>query len=289
MSKVGAFFRLTRMEHSAMLVVAVLAAEIIAGGLPGAATLALSLITAIFISMASFAINDYFDVASDKANKRTDRPIASGEISRNSAFAISMICLIIGIGASAFINFYAFLIAWVFGALAMLYSYRLKDVLLVGNVYIAFSMAIPFIFGNLVVRTSLVPAVIVLSFIVFLSGLAREIHGMIRDYKGDQSARRSRNLVYYIKKERAAQIAFILYLEAILISVFAFFYIEPFAFNLAYMVPIALVDAMLAYTAVRCIFDMGTGWYRLARNISLAAMGIALVAYLVSPLVPAIV
>ncbi len=285
MTKLGAFFRLTRIEHSLMLVVAVLAAELIAGGLPGHLTLALSLITPIFISMASFAINDYFDVASDRANGRFDRPIVSGEISKGSALVISVVCLVIGIGASAFINFYAFMIAWVFGLLAMLYSYRLKDTLLLGNAYIAFSMAIPFLFGNFVVTTTLLPGIVAIFFIVFLSGLAREIQGMIRDYRGDQKARKSRNLVHYTRKERAAQIAFILYLEAILISIFLFFFIEPFRFNLTYLVPIAIADGMIAYIAVRCLFDERNATYRLAKNVSLAAMGIALLGYLISALV----
>lgn len=282
MGKVGAFFRLTRIEHSAMLVVAVIAAESISGGLPALPILVLSLVVPIFISMASFAINDYFDVASDRTNKRTDRPIVSGEISRKSALAISIVCLITGIGASVFINFYAFIIAWIFGAMAMLYSYRLKDILLVGNIYIAFAMAIPFVFGNYVVSITLEPAIVAVFFIVFLSGLAREVHGMIRDYRGDTKARNTRNLVHYIGKGRSSQIAFVLYLEAILISVFVFFFIEPFRFNLLYIVPIAIADAMIVYIAVRCLFDESNHTYRLARNISLVAMGIALLGYLIS-------
>ncbi len=282
MTKIGAFFRLTRIEHSLMLVVAVMAAELIAGGLPNHLTLALSLVTPIFISMASFAINDYFDVASDRANGRLDRPIVSGEISRRSAFAISMVCLVIGIGASVFINFYAFMIAWIFGALAMLYSYRLKDTLLLGNAYIALSMGIPFLFGNFVVSATITPGIVAIFFIVFLSGFAREIQGTIRDYSGDHKARKSKNIVYYMKKERAAQIAFILYLEAILISVFVFFFIAPFRFNLLYLVPIVIADGLIAYIAARCLFDGSNHAYKLARNVSLAAMGIALLGYLIS-------
>ena len=137
------------------------------------------------------------------------------------------------------INIYAFVIAVIFAALAFLYSYRLKDTLLVGNVYIAFSMVIPFIYGDFVVSRSLhadsadiarnIP-----------SGLAREIHGMIRDYKGDAKARGSRNLLYHVAPARASQLAAILYVEAILVSVYMFFFYAPFAFNLVHIVPIAI-------------------------------------------------
>ncbi len=290
MGTIGAFLRLTRIEHSAMLVIAVIAAELISGGLPHSApVLALSLITPIFISMASFAINDYFDVESDRANKRSDRPITSGEISMRSALAISIVCLAVGVIASAFINAHAFVIAVIFGALAMLYSYRLKDILLLGNIYIAFAMAIPFIFGNFVVTDVLQPSIITVFFIVFLSGVAREIHGMIRDYHGDAKARKTRNLLYYMSKRRAAEIAFILYLEAILISVFLFFFFEPFRYNAYYLVPLIIGDAMLAYVAVSCIVKTDQHTYRVTRNVSLVAMGIILLGYLLSPLFLAVV
>ncbi len=284
MGKISAFFRLTRIEHSVMLVVAVIAAELISSGLPGPIALALSLVAPVFISMSSFAINDYFDVESDRANRRFDRPITGGEISRRSALHISVICMLIGLAASAFINAYAFAIAVVFGALAFLYSYRLKDTLLLGNMYIAFAMAIPFIFGNLVVVDALRPGIVAIFFIVFLSGLAREIHGMIRDYRGDVKARGSRNLLRYINKVTAAQLAFVLYLEAILISVFLFFFIFPFRFNLYYLAPIAAADALLAYVAISCMMRIDHRTYAIARNVSLAAMGLALLGYLVSPI-----
>ncbi|HUC39002.1 MAG TPA: UbiA family prenyltransferase [Candidatus Acidoferrum sp.] len=284
MGKVTAFFRLTRIEHSIMLVFAVIAAELIAKGLPSIPILALSLITPIFISMASFAINDYFDVESDRLNKRFERPLVSGELGKSSALGISVVCLLIGIGASVFINLNAFAIALIFGILAVLYSYKLKDMLLLGNLYIGLSMAIPFLFGNFVVSQSINYGILVILFISFLSGTAREIHGMIRDYKGDSKARKSKNLVAYVTRGRAAQIAFILYLEAVILSVFLFFFAHPFRFNITYIIPIGIADVMLMYTAVACLFSDDRRTYKMIRNVSLAAMGIAILGYLLAPL-----
>ncbi|HUB92789.1 MAG TPA: UbiA family prenyltransferase, partial [Candidatus Saccharimonadales bacterium] len=68
--KFKAVLKLTRIEHSIMLVIAVLAAELIAKGLPSLPILVLSLIAPVFISMAAFAINDYFDLKVDKINKK---------------------------------------------------------------------------------------------------------------------------------------------------------------------------------------------------------------------------
>ncbi len=286
MGIVSAFMRLTRIEHSIMLVVAVAAAELISGGLPGLRILILSFITPVFISMGSFAINDYFDVEADKRNKIRRRPIVSGEITKNAALAISLCCFAVGVIASVFINAYALSIASAFALLAILYSYRLKDMALVGNAYIGLSMAIPFLYGNFVVSQKLSYAILAIFFIAFLSGLAREIHGMIRDYRGDSVARNTRNLVHYIGAERSAQIAFILYAEAILISIFVFFFVKPFEFSFVYALFIGIADIMLAYTAITCMLHVNSRMvYMNARNISLAAMGIVLFGYLLVPLV----
>ncbi len=284
MSKIGAFFRLTRVEHNLLLIVAVLVGELIAGGLPVLPVLILSLAAPVFISMSSFAINDYFDVESDRANKRRDRPIVSGEISKNGALGISVACMIIGIGAALFINVYALAIALIFGALAILYSYRLKDVLLLGNVYIAFTYGIAFVFGNLVVTKVLLPGIIAIFFMTFLAGLAREIHGMIRDYRGDVRGRRTRNLVHYTGKKRSAQIAFILYLESVLITIFMFFFIQPFRFNAYFALPVAVGDILAIYVAVVCVLRSDTGTFNFTRNLTLLGMGITTVGYLLAPL-----
>jgi geranylgeranylglycerol-phosphate geranylgeranyltransferase len=235
--------------------------------------------------MGSFAINDYFDVESDKANKRMDRPIVNGSIKRGDAFKIAILCFIVGVAASALINVAAFVIAFVFAVLAYLYSYRLKDTLLVGNIYIAFSMVIPFIYGNYIVSKVLGTDIILIGIIIFLAGLAREIHGMIRDYAGDAKARNTKNLVYHVGIKRSSQLAFILYMESVAVSLYMFIFDPPFAFNLLYIVPIAITDIVIVYIA--CGFLMqkkSKKFYKFSRNASLAVMGIALLAFLAAAL-----
>ena len=281
MDKVSAIIKLTRIEHSIMLVIAVIAAELIAGIIPSIPILALSIITPIFVSMGSFAINDYYDVAADKANKRMDRPIVNGSIKKQEAYNIAILCFVIGIAASLFINISAFVIAFVFSVLAYLYSYKMKDMLLVGNIYIAFSMVIPFIYGSYVVSSKLGIDIVLIGIVIFLAGLAREIHGMVRDYAGDSKARNSKNLIFHIGIRRSSQLAFILYVEAIVVSIYMFFFDIPFAFNLIYIVPIAIVDIILAYIATGYLMQKKDKKFnKFARNASLAAMALALVAFL---------
>lgn len=287
MSKFRAFMKLTRVEHSLMLVLAVLAAELITGHIPSIIPFVASLATPILVSMGSFAINDYFDAETDRANGFKDRPIVSGQISRGEAFNWSIALLAIGALVSALINIYALAIAVVFAALAFLYSYRLKDTLLVGNIYIAFSMVIPFIYGDFVVSRSLSMVIVLVSIVVFLSGLAREVHGMIRDREGDSKVRRSKNVLHYMAPGPAGLIALVLYLEAIFISIYMFlFYFPPFYHNLVYIIPIAVTDLILLYVAFGevMIKKNKKGFHSLSRNLSLAAMGIALIAYLAAAL-----
>ncbi len=282
-SKLAAVLRLTRIEHSIMLVIAVIAAEIMAGGMPSITVFALSMVTPIFVSMAAFAINDYFDIGVDRRNRR-QRPLVTGEITPNGALRITAVCLAVGIGASSFINPYALAIAALFGALALLYSYRLKELLFWGNAYVAFSMAIPFIYGNYVVSSSMPYGILLVSAMIFLSGLAREIHGTIRDMKGDAQARAARTFPRVIGRRRSAFLALSLYALAIAISAYLFFAVQPFRQNLAYALPILAVDIMLAYLGIEYLYRKGRRFYGHARNVSLAAMALALATILLSAL-----
>lgn len=182
MNKVAAVLKLTRAEHSLMLVIAVLAAEMIAGHLPSVPILILSMATPILISMGAFAINDYFDVEVDRANRKR-RPLVTGDLSRNGALWITAVCMVVGVLASALINADAFIIALFFAAISLLYSYKLKELLLIGNSYIALSMAIPFVYGSYVVSSVMPLSLVLVAVMIFLSGLAREIHGSVRDFR----------------------------------------------------------------------------------------------------------
>lgn len=284
-NKLVAFLKLTRIEHSVMLAVAVIAAEVIAKlGVPSPSLILISIIPPILISMGAFAINDYFDIEIDRKNNKRG-PLVSGAIKPKSAFMITIATFILGVALALYINIAAFTIALVFAVLAYLYSYRLKRIALLGNIYIAFTMVIPFIYGVYVVTSSFPAGVVLICFVVFLSGLAREIHGMVRDYEGDVKAGGLRNMVFLIGKPRSSQLAFILYIEAIIISVFMFFFSAPFRFNAYYAVPIAITDIMLAYVATGFLLSKSSkGFYKLSRNLSLVAMTLAILAYLLSGL-----
>ena len=282
MGKIKDVIKLTRIEHSLMLIIAVVAAEMIALGLPGINTLILSIITPVFISMGAFAINDYFDIETDRINRKSN-PLLKGNLKPKDALYITAVSMLIGIAASAMINAYCFAIAVIFAALSILYSYRMKNMLLLGNAYIAVSMAIVFIFGAYAVSSSIRPAVVLIIVMIFLSGLAREINGTVRDMEGDVKARKVRTLPVVIGRRAAAAAAFILYMIAIGITLYLFLEVSPFLYNIYYGVLIVISDILVFNSGVVFLLGDKKG-YKRARNTSLAGMGLALIAILIASL-----
>ncbi|MGC8571966.1 MAG: UbiA family prenyltransferase [Candidatus Micrarchaeia archaeon] len=278
---IKAWLKLTRIEHSLMLAIAVVTAEILSGFIPINIML-LSLIAPWLISMGAFAINDYYDIEADRTNKRFDRPLVNGSIKAKSAFNASILFFVVGVAFSV-INAYAFSIALIFAVLAFLYSYKLKDTLLIGNIYIAFTMVIPFIYGALINSTYINLNIIIISLFVFLAGLAREIHGMVRDYEGDKKARSTKNLVDYIGTHNAAIVAAVLYLEAILLSLYLFFFLAPYFMNIIYIIPIIFIDIILLYVSIIYLKKkVDIKKLLKARNLSLGAMLLALLVLFLS-------
>ena len=279
MKKVVSVLKLTRFEHSILLIIAVIGAEVLAGGPPDIHVAALSVITPIFLSMSAFAINDYFDVNVDRANKKR-RPLVTGELKPSEALVVAAVSMAIGIVGGLLLNEYCFIIAVIFGVLSILYSYRLKDIPLVGNSYVAFSMAIPFVFGNYVMTYKLFDSVVLIFFLIFISGLGREIYGTIRDFEGDRK-RRALTIPMLIGRQAATYLGFLLYLVAVAISVYLFLRVLPFEGNVLYGSLMLISDFMLLLSSVPFLLS-NKGWYGHARNLSLGAMGLALLCILLS-------
>ncbi|MGC8729936.1 MAG: UbiA family prenyltransferase [Candidatus Micrarchaeia archaeon] len=296
MGKLRAILKLTRIEHSIMLLAAVAAAEIITAkqlalvlDIP---MIIISFLPPVLISMSAFAINDYYDVNVDRANKKFDRPLVSKELSKEDAFYCAVITALAGVAFSAMININAFVISAIFAALAFLYAYKLKEIALVGNSYVAFAMAIPFLYGNLVAFNRIIGSIAVISITVFLSGLAREIQGTIRDYTGDLE-RNAKSIAYYAGFIGSEIFAFMLDIAAIALSIWLYAAYQPFKGNILYILPILVVDLALFY--------LGANYMRVrrgnlnskkirrflknARNVSLYSMAAAILVYLISAII----
>jgi len=282
MSSFSAYTRLFRIEHALLLAVAVLLGELLSGGLPSLPLLLFSLAVPVFIEMGSFALNDYFDVKTDKANKRHDRPIASGEISPSRALMAAAACYLIGISAALPLPPLALYITILFAFLSIAYNFKLKELPLVGNLYIAASMAIPFLFGSLVVSPSISPYIWAIALVALVAGLGREIIKSAEDMEGDIKHRNARTLPVVIGRKNALLLSALLYAALVPLS------LAPFAFGLrANILSMFLVlltafsFAAMAYLAARAP-EKDNGTLTSLRKASLLALGVGLAGYAAS-------
>ncbi|MFH0884424.1 MAG: UbiA family prenyltransferase [Candidatus Micrarchaeota archaeon] len=272
--------KLTRFEHAIMLAFAVLIAQTaVLGAVPGISiVLVLSLLVPVLSEMGSFALNDYLDMETDRLNKKTDRPLVKGTISPEFALYFSIASLALSVALAFLINFPAFAIALAFNVLAVMYNWKLKDLPLVGNAYIALTMAIPFIFGNFVVAPALAQITLILALLGFVAGLAREIIKSAQDMEGDRKARGSRTLPIIIGEKKAVWAAVALYILFIGLSVLPFIQGLPAA-----AIPISLVAAADAIILIIC-YKSQRGEYRFARNASLVAFMLGMVGIMAATL-----
>jgi geranylgeranylglycerol-phosphate geranylgeranyltransferase len=272
-----ALVKLTRIEHAFLLALAVIVGQVIAlRQLPDATVLALGSLCPFFIEIGSFVFNDYLDVDADRRNRRRDRPLVTGEIRPNAALALAAVSFPLGIALAGFLNAVCLAIAAFFAIAAILYDFVLKKWPFIGNTFIAFTMAIPFVFGNLSVRQDIFLPVSLLASMAFLMGLGREIIGSTRDMKGDRKQGRV-TIPIVIGAQNACYLASFFLLFAIFISPIPFFYVAEYAGHLGYLLPVALVDVML-FACVWWAVNLREFWR--IRNITLLAQLLGLAGFL---------
>lgn len=281
-SKIGAFIELTRAGHGVMIIVAIFIGALITGSLPGILKFIMAAMTGLFLEMASFALNDYFDVEIDKANKRMDRPIVRGEMKREHALYIYLILTPIAIAASIMVNFYCFIIALIAFFLSTIYDAKLKRIKLIGNFYIAFASSIPFIFGALTIKEE-VPVIIWILFVMaFLASSGREIMKDVIDVEGDKKAGvKSFASIFGIKTANAIASSF--YIIAVAISLLPFFinFSQKYFHDMVYAITISIPDVLFLYI-IYILLHENREKIRKCRKYSLLAMLLAMFAMLVS-------
>lgn len=134
------------------------------------------------IGGAGNALNDVLDVEIDRIN-RPERPMAAGTISRRAGIAVWLIGSALGIGLSAAVSVLHLVIAAAAVAALVAYSFRLKKVVLAGNLLVALLVATSLIFGSLVAGS--ITAGLYAAVFAFLLTLVREIVKDAADERGD--------------------------------------------------------------------------------------------------------
>jgi len=247
----------------------------------------LTFFTALFLEASTFALNDYYDFEIDKKNKRVDRPLVRGDISKNTALYLFFILFPLGIVCSYFVNLTCFIIALVTALFAIFYDVVLKKIKLLGNFFIAYTMAIPFIFGAASVLTEtsfaidLSPAIFIIALIAFLTGAGREIMKDVMDFEGDKEEG-VKSFPRYIGIRKSNMISAFFYIIAIALSFlpFSMSCYDVYYQNYYYLSFVMVTDTMLLSTSLQLIFkkQINMGFYR---KFTLLAIFFGLIAFLV--------
>jgi len=143
-----------------------------------------SIFVIICYTAGANSLNDVIDYKADKLNK-PNRPIASGDISRDYGLISSIIFFSIGTFVAFKLNHNSQIIS-IFIALPLmvLYNIKLKKYPLVGNIVVSLVLALSFIFSGYVF-SNLTPMIIP-SCLAFGLTLIGEIVKDIEDIKGDK-------------------------------------------------------------------------------------------------------
>ncbi len=265
-----AIWKTTRFEHAIILALAVMSAFwVMAGKIYLDNIIILAVVSAMFSEMGAFSINDYFDKESDKINNK-ETPLVKGEISERQVLILGLGSLILSTIFAALINIKSFMIILIVNLLSLLYNFKLKEYPLIGNLYIASTMALPFVFGNLVTGTPLNPVNEGFMYIALYAGLGREIIKTVEDVEGDIKARDAKTLPVVLGKERAAIVGKLMMLFAIIKAYETLQYLE-----IVGKVTLIISALIMGYSIiVRELKD--------ARKISLLGMGMAIFSLLIN-------
>ncbi len=239
--------------------------------------LVLGFLTGFFICAFSMASNDVYDQEVDRVN-RPDRPIPSGRVSVSQASRLSYAVLAAGLACSVLSLIpLAVAIAFAYAFVSWLYNSRAKKTGLPGNVIVASSLAIPFVYGGAVSGGSIEGSLLLMmALTAFFSGVGREVVKSMADVEGDakrdvSSLARTRGLV------SASAVGAAFFLLAVLTSW------VPLLTGLAnqlYSYGVIVPDVIFAYLAVAIVARHDpVSAYRVKR-IALAGMTVGLLVFI---------
>jgi geranylgeranylglycerol-phosphate geranylgeranyltransferase len=225
---------------------------------------ALGFLTGFLICAYSMIVNDTYDVEVDKVNQ-PQRPIPSGRLSVQEAWRISLAALLAGIACSVLtLSPVAVAIALLYAFLSWLYSSRAKRAGFAGNILVASSLAIPFIYGGVIANGSIFSSLLLMmAFTSFFSGVGREVVKAMADTSGDEKRGiRSIALVHGMRLASTVGAAFFL------LAVFTSWL--PLVLRLAnevYLVGVIIPDAIFVFLAASILMKHdGANAYRVKKS-----------------------
>jgi geranylgeranylglycerol-phosphate geranylgeranyltransferase len=243
--KIKSYFKLIRPVNALMMGLAVVVGEVaILGGVPNAIKIICGFLVSFFLTSAAMVVNDIVDIDIDRINT-PDRPIPSGSVSIKSAKLYAAILAIAGILSAFPLSAYGVPLAVITFLISLAYNLRGKRAGLLGNVMVAYCVAVPFLFGGLAVAETIDIKISVFFLLAFLATTGREVVKGIADMEGDR-IKGIATLALSRGPKKAALAAAALYLGAVALTpIPAIFGILGFWYSIL----VAFVDIGFVYSS----------------------------------------
>jgi|BEDMetMinimDraft_2_1075160.scaffolds.fasta_scaffold00011_18 4-hydroxybenzoate polyprenyltransferase and related prenyltransferases len=232
---------------------------------------------AFFAASFSMTLNDYVDYFVDLINS-PEKPIPSGRITREHALKYSIILAVISAFLSLLLLNILSLLLVISGLLiSFIYNMKLKKRGFIGNVAVAYSTALPFIFGASLFSFSNFAPIFILVILALISNIGREIIKGIIDITGD----RTMGIITVANKygiDFATKLASFMIFIAILLSIL------PFPLKLlqfTYSLPVIITDAILIYATLIVVKNKSRESAIRAKNLYLVGMLITLIGFFI--------
>ena len=237
----------------------------------------LGFVTGFAICAFSMVVNDYYDIEVDRINQPT-RPLPSGKVSKNGAVGIAAAMLVVGFAAAAaLLSLEAILIVALYSFLAWLYDFQAKKYGVAGNLIVASSLAIPFIYGGAVSGGDVLDSLLLfMASTSFLAGVGREVVKAMADVPGDQKRGvRSYASVHGLRAASLLGAAF--FLAAVVTSILPLFLLSV---NLFYKFGVVLPDAAFVYLAYRIVTHADVKGALSVKRTALLGMLVGLIVFI---------
>jgi geranylgeranylglycerol-phosphate geranylgeranyltransferase len=277
MGKVSGLVRLMRPINCAMMSFAVFVGAVLAhpqfsnfdwlGILYG-------FLTGFMLTAASMTINDYYDRAIDAINEPT-RPIPSGSVSTREALAFVFVLSAVGFVFAYLTSVLCLVVAVISWVVVVTYVTVGKRSGLPGNFLVSTCVAIPFIYGSIIVLSQVPLSVLLFTVMAFLSNTGREITKGIVDVKGDR-AEGVKTLAVRYGEKNAAVAASLFYVLAVSLTP------VPWILSLVsfWFIPLVLVtDIGLVASSALLLKDYSRESARKIKKLVLLWFVIGLLAY----------
>ncbi len=216
MNLIRGLISLMRLPNCIMIGFSVIVGEIIATAPFFSGQPALyGFLTGFLLLAASMVLNDYSDSGVDAINE-PERPIPSGNVKPPQAMSFAIVLCALGFLSAAQTGLLTLTVAAFSMVVAVAYNFKFKKTGLPGNALVSANVALPFIYGGLVVGRP-TWALLIFATLAFISSMGREVVKGIVDVTGD-AAKGIQSVAVKMGNAYAAKQGAALFLTAVALS-----------------------------------------------------------------------